>query len=270
MKPYLSVCSLYRDDAPYLREWIEFHRLVGVERFFLYNNESADEHRGVLAPYVEEGIVVVHDWPVPFMSSAGGPGLAIVRGFDHCLTEHGDDARWIAFIDVDEFLFSPTFRPISELLADYEAWPGVGVSRLDFGTSGHRTRPPGLVIENYVRRRHYPPDAEGALKTIVDPARTIRCLGPHHFLLEDGHAVDEHKRTIDGSRGNVGEVSFSRLRINHYQTRSQAELEEKLSLWQEVGWMRVGFKFNVRAGTFDTEEDDVITHYVPALEGALE
>ena len=35
---YLAICAIYRDEAPYLREWIEFHRLVGVEHFFLYDN----------------------------------------------------------------------------------------------------------------------------------------------------------------------------------------------------------------------------------------
>ena len=25
----LSICAIYRDEAPYLREWVEFHRLVG-------------------------------------------------------------------------------------------------------------------------------------------------------------------------------------------------------------------------------------------------
>ena len=57
MTPYLSIAAIYRNEAPYLREWIEFHKLVGVERFFLYNNESTDDHRAVLAPYVEAGIV---------------------------------------------------------------------------------------------------------------------------------------------------------------------------------------------------------------------
>ena len=71
MKPYLSICAIYRDEAPYLREWIEFHRLVGVERFFLYNNGSEDDHLEVLAPYVEDGIVVLHDWPV-FPAPAAG------------------------------------------------------------------------------------------------------------------------------------------------------------------------------------------------------
>lgn len=31
---YLAVCAIFRDEAPYLAEWIEFHRLVGVEHFY--------------------------------------------------------------------------------------------------------------------------------------------------------------------------------------------------------------------------------------------
>ena len=49
---YLSICAIYRDEAPYLAEWIEFHRLVGVERFFLYDHMSQDHHLEVLAPYL--------------------------------------------------------------------------------------------------------------------------------------------------------------------------------------------------------------------------
>jgi hypothetical protein len=32
---YLSICAMYRNEAPYLREWVAFHRLMGVERFYL-------------------------------------------------------------------------------------------------------------------------------------------------------------------------------------------------------------------------------------------
>jgi len=34
----LAVTAIYRWEADYLREWVAFHRLVGVERFFLYDN----------------------------------------------------------------------------------------------------------------------------------------------------------------------------------------------------------------------------------------
>ena len=76
---YLSACTIYRDAAPYLAEWVEFHRLVGVERFFLYDNGSSDDHRDVLAPYVDEGSVVVHDWPLPFVRRDGQVGALRVR-----------------------------------------------------------------------------------------------------------------------------------------------------------------------------------------------
>ena len=126
---YLSVCAIYRDEAAYLREWIEFHRLVGVERFFLYDNRSVDDHREVLAPYVERGSSALHDWPM-----AQGQ----LPAYEHCIAEHGPESRWIAFIDLDEFLFSPTGQPLPEVLADYEQWPAVGVNWAVYGPSGPR------------------------------------------------------------------------------------------------------------------------------------
>ena len=102
------MCSTYKDGAEDLLEWIEFHRLVGVERFFLYDNGSTETaHLDVLAPYVESGIVVRHPWPGRARQHAA---------FSECLTRHRDDAAWIAFIDVDEFLFSPSGRPVPEVL----------------------------------------------------------------------------------------------------------------------------------------------------------
>ena len=98
---YLSIGAIYRNEARYMPEWIEFHRLLGVERFFLFNNRSTDDHLEVLAPYMEEGTVVWHDWPM-------FPGQR--EAYEQCLADHRHDARWIAFIDLDEFLFSPTGR----------------------------------------------------------------------------------------------------------------------------------------------------------------
>src|SRR5919109_1112110 len=140
---YLAVSAIYLNEAPFLEEWIEFHRLVGVEKFFLYNHLSTDNHRAVLAPYVEEGIVEVTDWPHE-------PGQA--SAYQDCLDRHRRDARWIAFIDLDEFLFSPTYAPLPQVLKAYEPWPGVHVNWAVFGPSGHETRPQGLVIESYTSR----------------------------------------------------------------------------------------------------------------------
>jgi len=251
---YLSMCAIYRNEAPYLQEWIEFHRLVGAERFFLYDNGSSDDHDAVLAPYVAEGVAVVHRWP-------DHPGQQ--SAYDHCLAEHGGESRWIAFLDLDEFLFSPHHRPASELLPQYEQWAAVGVNRATYGTSGHKQKPDGLVIESYVMK--WPGAA--SIKSIVDPSRTVRCLNPHAFAYREGDfAVDEHQRPIEG--WFTTEFTLDHLRINHYYTRSEAEFRDKLGhvradnaklREQPANWAR----------TVGRERDGSITAYGPALREAI-
>jgi hypothetical protein len=223
-KAYLSACLLYRDEAPYLREWIEFHRLVGFERFFLYDQESIDDHQSVLAPYLEDGTVVLHTLPFP-----KGDPLWVQRGcYVQCLEEHREDARWIAFIDIDEFVFSPTYRPVSELLPEYEHWPGVGINWAMFGSSGHLTKPPGLVVENYLYRTDNP-DQNRHIKSIVDPTRALSCPSAHFFTYSSGFAVDENKKRLADDHFSES-VSFERLRINHYYMKSHEEAARRFDL----------------------------------------
>ena len=210
---YLAACMTYRDEAPYLREWIEFHRLVGVERFFLYDSGSTDEHAEVLAQYIARGLVTVEEW-----HGEGRQNDAI----DHCLRVNAD-VRWIAFLDADEFLFNARGRPVPEVLRAFEDCPGVGVNLSAFGTSGHRTRPSGLVIENYLHRTTNP--GVTWVKNIVQPARTTRCRGAHVFEFESGHGVDVAKRPLEDDRSRS--YSQSVLRINHYVTKSLQEARAK-------------------------------------------
>jgi hypothetical protein len=259
---YLAICAVYRDEAPYLSEWLEFHRIVGVERFFLYNNRSTDDHAEVLAPYVADGLVMVHDCPdVP----------AALRVHVDCIERHRDDARWIAFIDIDEFLFSPTGRTVPEVLEDYEKWPAVVVNLAWFGTSGHVTKPSGLVIENYVRRAADGSRRNRIVKSIVDPRRVLR-PGPNtnYFLYTDGHAVDELGRSVQSDL--TESPTFERLRINHYVTKSEAEARIKLSRPEPMhGVLRAGAQARLRKRDRELSAlpDDTILSYAPAVREAV-
>ena len=262
-KPYLSICAIYRGEGRYLREWVAFHKVVGVERFHLYDNRSDDEHREALAPYVAEGTVEPVDWPL-------FPGQ--VQAYDDCLERHRDDSRWIAFIDIDEFLFSPAGRPLPEVLERYERWPGVGVNRVTFGTSGHETPPAGLAVESFTRRLDFPGARLPAVKSIVDPRRAVRALGPHHFEYDEGRAVDEAEVTLEFQRAAT--ETCDSLRVNHYFTRSEQERYAKLhrlragggGLRPEVIRAGQGIREDVRFGA----PDDAILQYLPALRAELE
>lgn len=224
---YLAMWTLFRNEADYLAEWIEFHMLVGVERFFLYDNESTDQSRDVLTPYIEEGVVVRHEWAGSGTESRFALHSLQRSSSEHCLSAHGAEARWIAFIDLDEFLFSPTGRSLPELLAEYERWPAVAVNSAVFGTSGHVARPTGLVLENYMKRL----DTDAAwragrrVKNVVDPAAVKRCDSVHRFEYTRGTAVDENGYPVPS--GNTKSLSLEKLRINHYFARSAEDLRVK-------------------------------------------
>jgi Glycosyltransferase family 92 len=264
MDRYLSVCAIYFEEGPYLREWIEFHRLVGVEQFFLYNNESTDDHRELLAPYIAEGTVVVHDWPIR-------PGQ--IPAYEHCLETHGAESRWIAFIDLDEFVFSPTLTPVSEILRDYEEHPAVAINWAMFGTSGHRTKPPGLVLENYRLRKDYPPGTIEHVKCIVDPRRVARCIGAHSFEYTVGFASTEDHRLIDKPPWAFSPASFKRLQVNHYARRSEEEYAWKLKRGRaDTGEVknRPPETYERRNRLLNAVADDTIKAYLPRLREAME
>jgi hypothetical protein len=262
VKRYLGVCAIYRDEAPYLAEWIEFHRLVGVERFFLYDHGSVDDHLDVLAPYLDDGSVELTPWP-------RYPGQH--QAYEHCAARQAGETRWIAFIDLDEFLFSPTGAPVSDVLRDYEDYAAVSVNWIVFGNSGHETKPDGLVTESFLWRVRDDADPNRHVKTIANPEHVRRCRNPHYFFYSEGqHAVDELFRPIKWAHSETSSVE--RLRINHYLTRSDEEFLRKLRKGKadSLEGREAGIRRYREMGRERNEvRDETILVYLPRLKEAL-
>jgi Glycosyltransferase family 92 len=261
LRPYLSAFVIYHDEADYLREWLEFHKLVGFERFYMYNNFSTDHHREVLAPYIADGTVVHHEWPVE---------PAQMAGYRDVLARHGNETEWLGFFDIDEFLFSPTGEKVSDILRAFEQYPGVVVNEITFGTSGHTTQQPGLAIENFVRRCELDKPRNRIVKSLVRPPQVAETgSDPHYFRYVDRRkAVTENKEEVRGSL--TQSVSVDLLRINHYMTRSQAEREKK-NAGPDVlkGGRRKLPKARERDKMLNDAEDTTILRFAPALREAL-
>jgi hypothetical protein len=259
---YLSVCAIYRDEAPYLAEWIEFHKLVGVERFYLFNNLSSDNHREVLAPYIEEGTVVVEDWP------GDRPDFpAQAKCNFHCVEQHRDETRWLAFIDLDEFLFAPTGRPIGELLVEFEHASAVWITVAPFGSSGNRSKPSGLVIENYTQRGDGV-DPMFIMKRIANPRRIV-AAGVSPQAYSEGPLVNTDGEIVSKL---MGPPLLSKLRINHYFTKSEEEARVKAyRLRPSDGKQHLALQTHLDRvlETFNRVPDTTIHMYLPALREAL-
>lgn len=208
----LAVCAIFRDEAPFLDEWIRFHIGVGATHFYLYNNFSSDDFGTPLRPWITCGIVTLTDWPVP---------VGQIAAYSHCLKRARRSCRWLAFLDIDEFLFSPLSTNILSILDNYADLPGIEVWEAIFGSSGHLTRPPLPVTEAYRKRA---PLSHTSVKSIVNP-RMVYKVGIHQSKYWAGEGLDTTRQRVGKERQPVLDV----LRINHYWSRSIDDLETKIA-----------------------------------------
>jgi hypothetical protein len=249
---YLAVCAIFRDEAQYLAEWVAFHRLQGVQRFWLYDNLSRDDWRSALEPYSD--IVDVIPWPEE-------PGQ--YSAYLDCLKRHRSDARWIAFLDLDEFLFSPTEQSLVDALPEFERHPAVVVNWRLYGTNGHEQPPEGLVIENYLMRGADEHPDNCYVKSIVDPRRTDLIVNDPHVFHHFGTAVGEDHRPTHGAWRDPPSTEL--FRINHYYSRSISEFERKRALPRASG----GDVRETSELPRDVLRDEAILRFVTALREAL-
>ena len=126
-----SICSCFKNEAPYLKEFIEYHILIGFEHFYFYNNNSEDNYKEVLQEYVEKGVVTLIEWPiVPCQQPMYENWYAIYR----------HETQWVAFLDLDEFICPTRAHTIDEWIKPFEKYPIIMMYWRMFGTSG--------IIEN--------------------------------------------------------------------------------------------------------------------------
>lgn len=138
----VSICAIFKNEAPYLKEWIEFNHIVGIDHFYLYNNNSEDNYEPVLKPYIESGLVTLIDWP---------QNQKQMECYQTCIKDHSDETKWLGFIDIDEFIVPKTTDSIYDFLEPFETKAGaVKLYWKLFGTSGKMDRDlSGLVCEDF-------------------------------------------------------------------------------------------------------------------------
>jgi hypothetical protein len=283
---YLAVAALFRNEAPFLREWLTFHRIVGVDHVYLYDNGSTDDPEAVLEQFLDEGYVTLRAWPVPFHDHAQS------KAYTDCLQRVRGRARWLACLDLDEFLFSPQSFRLDPILRRFEEHPGVVVHWQVYGSSGEEQASERPVIARFARRAPTHWVRNRKVKSIAAPDASTGA-SMHYFVYRDGRlAVTERldpvrvgrrprlkrrlrplyrllgplARHVDPYPGrpiSSRAISCDLLRINHYPVKSREEFLRKAQLKREKG--RYDgldyFAYHDRNDVFDP----MLWRYLPAL-----
>ena len=270
MEINLAICAIVKNEAPYIEEWIKYHKMVGVQKFYIYDNESTDNLVSVLAPYIYNGLVEY--------TQIEGYAKQMIA-YNECLEKCRENVKWLAYIDLDEFIIPVKGYSLAKILEEYEEYPGVGINWFLYDSNGFIRKPKGGVIENYIRCHYnynYPENHH--IKSIVRPSQVIKMETPHNAIYKENKlAVDENKNFIKGdwdfikdeniARAFTNNVSGNKLRINHYWSKSFEEvlfkinrgkvsikakrtLEESMYKYKEHTYDFIMYKFTVRMYPF--------------------
>ena len=174
---FLAMCAIAKNEGRYFQEWIEYHRMLGVEKFYLYDNESEDNTREVLQPYVDQGIVEYTFYPGKKMQ---------LKAYKDCVKRHKHDAQYIAFLDIDEFIVPLKHNTIPDYMHSLGKFIGVQINWIVYGSGGAKTRTEGFVIERF-RDHSLPLDTlNHHVKSIVNPRRARALRGRQRGSREAG------------------------------------------------------------------------------------
>ncbi|XP_020115094.1 LOW QUALITY PROTEIN: glycosyltransferase family 92 protein Os08g0121900-like [Ananas comosus] len=201
----ICACTMVYNAAKFLGEWVAYHAAIGVERFFLYDNASDDdeEEAAAIRRLSSAGHrVSSRYWPWPKTQEAA---------FSHCAAAHRDACRWMAFVDVDEFVFSPDWagspRPNRSMLGSLlPVRPNIGQVSMgcyEFGPSGLSAHPKPGVTQGYTCRRRAAERHKSVDRSLANSV--------HHFSLRKGFRTRR-----------VGTV-----RVNHYKYQAWDEFKVK-------------------------------------------
>lgn len=214
----VGICAIMKDVyEPYLQEWLAHHRSIGVDYFFLYDNDSIIPLDAIISKSDDIFIEIIH-----------GKAQQIPV-YDGCLEDmksgllpHCD---WLAFIDEDEFIHCES-GDIKQTLSEYSDYPALGLSWRVFGSSGLKFKTPEPQQSKFTQFTHGHP-YEQHIKSIVDPSRTICSSGtPHDFKYVEGDCINIDREPIIGP---FSSPIYRKIWIDHYYIRSLEEWKEKIA-----------------------------------------
>jgi len=221
----VAMCTLVRDEARPLREWLHHHSAVGVSRVFVYDDNSTDATAEVLAPYEASNFVTRVPWPTPEAIAAGvvcdggesgSYSYCQTAAFNDCLGRTAaalDNEAWVLFLDTDELVMPRPSAPLGGLTGSIQSalrsivgggnCSVVLIPGALFGSRGRQSRlPSGAgVVSAYTRR---------AAWTYDDTLHK----SDFHGRIDYERAVVKPKAIVRLASAAAGGVTFDSCRYN--------------------------------------------------------
>lgn len=220
----IAICAIFKNEYPFILEWLAYHRCLGVHNYYIADNISSDGSSELLIALEKKGLI--HRFPYPTEN-----GVAPQIGAYNTILEKAED-DWLFFIDADEFITPNNFEnglvDLSALLED-DKISAIALNWAVFGSSYSVIPDNSLVIERFNKRAHKDHPVNKHYKSIIRK-RDIISTGktPHNFILRDNKKYIKTTGKVEPDNHGLSiDVDWDKVRINHYVIKSRCEFVTK-------------------------------------------
>ena len=109
-----AIVAIVKNEGAYLREWVEYHKKIGFQKFYIYNNDSTDDTNSVLKDFVSNGTVDLIQY--------SGKNLQCFA-YNDAIDKHKNECHYMAAIDLDEFILPMKTGNIKDAIDIIEEYP---------------------------------------------------------------------------------------------------------------------------------------------------
>jgi hypothetical protein len=173
------LCVFLKNKARFVKEWIDFHLMIGWTNVMLFDDSSTDDVYSVVKPYGKDGMVEYI--PANWSGSAHQVGQRYLvlqyECYNKCFDKHWKDAQIIATTDVDEFVYpcvdgvKNKLESFDSALSRYSAPYGEAIVAqmqcFRYGINGHLKPHNGSLLKTYPKRAAYENDVDYQLPTEI-------------------------------------------------------------------------------------------------------
>jgi hypothetical protein len=219
-----------RNEAPFLCEWIAYHKRIGFSRIVVLSNTSDDGTEELLSALAAAGeIAHYHVDPAPGHS----PQYAARITFEE--QEGYIDGAWYMWMDADEFLnIHVGQRRLPDLLAKLDGLYGIHLNWRIFGTSGHKLFPGRFVSRDFpgASKITFAPNRE--TKSLFRKAKGIAGFAPkpaRRPLLDP-----DHQLTANDFLTGVGQPLIPTTTVTQQWFAGDRTIRTNTVLPPEMGW----------------------------------
>ena len=213
MSYYLSICCIIKNER-YLEEFIIYHHIVGVEHFYIYDNNSDNPIKNRLNNFYFNRLCTIIDFPGHSMQ---------IPAYQHCVKNFGNQTKWLAFIDGDEYILPKQDWSIRDVLNRHEDTHALGINWVIFGSNYYDNVQDGLLVDKYRRcengQNHH-------IKSIVQPRYVTSAHHQHFVIIQDPSKYRDCKKNIISGPFN-NNYTIDLIQINHYHFRSLEDYIKK-------------------------------------------